>query len=109
MKKILVFSVLLLSAIAVTTGTTITTTIQIQPAYSQAQQCLTTPGILGQSISLCATPGKDPSTVRCLDGTCSDPRPIGGDNPQQQACQLIGQTHQICAHRPQTECTVIPS
>jgi hypothetical protein len=39
MKKILVFSMLLLSAIAVTVGTTITTTIQIQPAYSQTLHC----------------------------------------------------------------------
>ena len=39
MKKILVFSILLLSAIAVTIGTTITTTIQIQPAYSQTLHC----------------------------------------------------------------------
>ena len=40
MKKILVFSILLLSAIAVTIGATITTaTIQIQPAYSQILHC----------------------------------------------------------------------
>ena len=41
MKKILVFSILLLSAIVVTIGTTITTstTIQIQPAYSQTLHC----------------------------------------------------------------------
>jgi hypothetical protein len=39
MKKILVFSILLLSAIAVTIGTTITTIIQIQPAYSQTLHC----------------------------------------------------------------------
>jgi hypothetical protein len=39
MKKILVFSILLLSAIALTIGMTITTTIQIQPAYSQTLHC----------------------------------------------------------------------
>jgi hypothetical protein len=39
MKTFVVFSMLLLSAIAVTIGTTITTTIQIQPAYSQTLYC----------------------------------------------------------------------
>jgi hypothetical protein len=47
MKTIIVLSVLLLSAIAVTTGTTITT--QIQPAYSQASVC----GSFGVQLNVC--------------------------------------------------------
>ena len=95
MKKILVFSVLLLSAIAVTTGTTITTTIQIQPAYSQAQHCGT--GLLSDRTT-CVTPGKDPSVS--VDGFS---RPI----THQDIGQAISREHQGCAHGF-AECTVTP-
>jgi hypothetical protein len=93
MKKILVFSILLLSAIAVTTGTTITTT-QIQPAYSQAEHCSTDPRGSG---SRCVTPGQNPSLTICLDGSCLPPRDI----THQDAGRLIGGCHSGPA-----ECTV---
>jgi hypothetical protein len=99
MKKIIFFSILLLSAIAVTTGTTITTTIQIQPAYSQAEHCSADPR-LGFRES-CVTPGKDPSVQRCFEGECTPPREI----THQEAGKLIGRTHQACA-QGFAECTV---
>ena len=62
MKKILVFSILLLSAIAVTIGTTITTaTIQIHPAYSQTMHC-TKSGTLQQLEVWTCTNVRPPST-----------------------------------------------
>ena len=99
MKKILVFSILLLSAIAVTTGTTITTTIQIQPAYSQAQQ-FSSVRLLGDSIYV--TTGQNPSVTFCPDSsTCLPSRDI----THQEAGQLISRNHQACV-QGFAECTV---
>ena len=103
MKKIIIFSILLLSAIAVTVGTTITTTIQIQPAYSQASHCqpATFP------VQRCITPGQNPSFNFCSTFgplTCGPPRPIEGDNPHQEAGQFIGDCDSIQG----LQCTVRP-
>ncbi len=97
MKKIIIFSILLLSAIAVTVGTTITTTIQIQPAYSQAQHCITR--FLGETT--CVTPGKDPLLTENGIPTPNQPT-------QQEAGKIIGREHVACAHVTLTTCTVIP-
>jgi hypothetical protein len=95
MKTFLVFSILLLSMIAVTT---ITTTVQIQPAYSQASHCTEVFG-----TSTCVTPGQNP-TIQ-TDG--SPPRPIGGDNPHQEAGRQIMGCHSTAAQIPGlVECTV---
>jgi hypothetical protein len=99
MKKIIVFSILLLSAMAVIVGTTITTTMQIQPAYSQATHCATTsPG-----FSACITPGPDASLTICLGGSCRSPMPVS----PQIAGQSIGSVHKACGQE-RAECTVIP-
>ena len=101
MKKIIIFSILLLSTVAVTIGTTITTTIQIQPAYSQAQTCRT--DILG--ASLCVTPGQNPTLKGCLGTACKPPREI----THQQAGQFIGDCHSTAAQSGERiECTVTP-
>jgi hypothetical protein len=99
MKKILVFSILLLSAIAVTTGTTITT--QIQPAYSQASHC-EIPG-----LSFCVKPGQDPTTTSCSLG---GPRVCQTlPTTHQDAGQRIGELHQTCSQtQPQGDCVVLP-
>ena len=94
MKKIIVISILLLSAIAVTLGTTITTTQMLQPAYSQAQHCSITP--LGFR---CVTPGQNPSTTLCPGEDCLSPRDI----THQQASRLIRD-----CHSGPGECTVTP-
>ena len=78
-------SVLLLSAIAVTTGTT---TQILQPAYSQAQHC-TTRDLDGALV--CTTPGQDASTTTCIRGEtiiCT-PEIIS----PQEAGQRIGDCH----------------
>ena len=98
MKKILVFSMLLLSAMAVTVGTTITTTMQIQPAYSQATHC----GSTSPDTSACITPGKDPSSTTCFFGRCS----TTSITPQ-IAGQSIGSVHKACGQE-RAECTVTP-
>jgi hypothetical protein len=97
MKKIVVFSMLLLSVIAVTV-TTITTTMPVQLAHSQAEQCVTE-GIL----SRCIKPGQDPSSTICIRGICEP----GPDLTHQQAGQLIGSQHQGCA-QGLAQCTVTP-
>jgi hypothetical protein len=97
MKKILVFSILLLSAIAITVGTTITT-IQIQPAYSQPSHCFS---LGSDQFSRCVTPGKDPSITDCDAIGCLDPIPI---DPQ-LAGRNIGSCHQGSA-QGFGECTV---
>ena len=93
MKKIIVFSILLLSAIAVTAGTTIT--IQIQPAYSQAQHCST--DLIGDT-STCVTTGQNPTIQRCEGDDCFDPSGI----THQQAGRFIRDCHST------GECTVTP-
>jgi hypothetical protein len=93
MKKILAFSVLLLSAIAVTVGTTITT-IQIQPAYSQAQHCPS--GI----PTLCVTPGQNPSTMVCAFSFCDD------ESRQEITHQQAGQGIRDC--HSTGGCNVVP-
>ena len=98
MKKILVFSILLLSAIAVTLGTTITTTIQIQPAYSQAQHCSVVPGFF-----TCVTPGQNPSQCSFFIGQQCSP----SDITNQQAGQRIGNCHRADAQGP-SACVVVP-
>ena len=84
------FSVLLLSAIAVITGTT--TTTQIQPAYSQASHCQT--DITGREF--CVTPGRNPSLT------------VGTNPPIDLTHQQAGQAIARC-HGPEAgtaECTV---
>jgi hypothetical protein len=99
MKNITVFSVLLLSAAVATIGTTITTAIQIQPAYSQATHCI----LRGSVLSTCITPGKDPTSTVCVIGECED-IPL----THQRAGQGIGAQHQTCAQAPApiVQCTV---
>ena len=97
MKKILVFSILLLSALAVTVGTTITTTIQIQPAYSQAQHCSS--GII---TVRCTTPGQNPSQFNCFIGQPCIP----GDITHQQAGQSIAACHKAEAQGG-NDCVVV--
>jgi hypothetical protein len=84
MKTIIVLSVMLLSVIAVTIGTTITT-IQIQPAYSQAQHC--PPNFPGR----CVTPGQNPSTVLCFETFCDDE--TSQEITHKEAGQRIGACH----------------
>jgi hypothetical protein len=98
MKKIIVFSILLLSAIAVTVGTTITTTIQIQPAYAQAQHCMKDPP--NGERTECVTSGKDPSLRFCVKSACTDI-----PTTHQEAGQTIGSQRQNCAQGI-AECTV---
>ena len=92
-----------LLVITITTAAIITaaTTTQIlQPAYSQASHCADL-----IKVSVCTTPGQDPSSTTCSGSigslTCAPSIPIGGDNPHQEAGQLIGECHS------QRECTVI--
>ena len=86
---------LLLSVIAVTT---ITTTIQIQPAYSQAQHCTNAP----RDISICVTLGQDPSITVCgLGGDCRSSPPLS----HQDLGQFIARGHLACA-QGLAECTV---
>jgi hypothetical protein len=53
-----------LAVIALALGTTMmtTTTMQIQPAYSQPSHCLSDE----RGFLRCTTPGKDASTFACL-------------------------------------------
>ena len=89
MKTFIGFSILLLSVIAAAT-----TTMQIQPAYSQAQHCSSTsPG-----ESTCFTPGQNPTIQRCLDGSC-----LSGSITHHEAGRLIGFCHNTGAG-----CTVTP-
>jgi hypothetical protein len=85
----IVFSVLLLSAIAATIGTTVTT--QIQPAYSQAQHC--TPGL----PKLCGTPGQDPTILECERSFPGVSCETTSGLSNQEVGQTIGEIHQICA------------
>jgi hypothetical protein len=91
MKTIIILSVLLLSAIAVTTGTTITT--QIQPAYSQVSHCLDARG-----TSTCVTPGQNPTVT--VNGVPTPNQPT-----HQEAGQIIGGCH-VQAAKGLAECTV---
>jgi hypothetical protein len=100
MKKIIVFSILLLSAIAVTTGTTITT--QIQPAYSQATHCRIPERL--PDATRCVTPGQDPSLTICVAIFCGPSRDI----THQEAGRMIGENNQFCAKNPTLTCTVTP-
>jgi hypothetical protein len=93
MKKILIFSILLLSAIAVTMGTTITTTMQIQPAYSQVSHCLD-----ARDTSTCVTPGQNPTVT--VNGVPTPNQPT-----HQEAGQIIGGCH-VQAAKGIAECTV---
>jgi hypothetical protein len=80
-----------MTVIALALGTTtITTTMQIQPAYSQASHCAGREG-----FERCVTPGQNPSIARCDDFFCES-NPI---DPQ-FAGRLIGGCHQT------GECTV---
>ena len=99
MKTITVFSVLLLSAAVATIGTTITTAIQIQPAYSQATHC----GSTSPLSSACITPGQDASISICLFGDCRPPM----DVTPQIAGKSIGSVHKACGQE-RAECTVTP-
>jgi hypothetical protein len=93
MQKLTITIALAVMALALGTAS-ITTTMQIQPAYSQAQHC-TTEG----TISRCVTPGQNPSFSICIGGTCLPPNDI----PHQQAGRLIGGCHSGPAG-----CTVTP-
>jgi hypothetical protein len=89
--------------------TTITTTMQIKPAYSQASHCQTSDFGAGPPRTECITPGQDPSSTICLNTpTCptSPSTPIGGDNPHQEAGQLIGGCHRPTVNPLVSECTV---
>jgi hypothetical protein len=71
-----------------------TTTMQIQPAYSQATHCVTTP-----ESSSCVTTGKNPSITINSDG----PFPIDGKT----AGERIGTFHRACGQNPNVvTCTV---
>ena len=102
MKKILVFSILLLTAIAVTIGTTITTTIQIQPAYSQAQHCSAD----SAGSSTCVILGQDQLIISCDPvGGCD----TNGDPSGREIGTSIGLEHHNCGQSPNSvTCTVTP-
>jgi hypothetical protein len=95
MQKLLITTTLTVIALALGT-TTITTTMPVQLAHSQAEQCVTE-GIL----SRCIKPGRDPSSTICIRGICEP----GPDLTHQQAGQLIGSQHQGCA-QGLAQCTV---
>jgi hypothetical protein len=86
---------IILTVIVLALGTT-TTTMQIQPAYSQPSHCLGS-----DQFSRCVTPGKDPSITACDAIGCLDPIPI---DPQ-LAGRNIGSCHQGSA-QGFGECTV---
>jgi hypothetical protein len=76
----------------------VTTTMQIQPAYSQATHCTIPDRTLS---SRCVTPGQDPSVKICaLNGVCGPNRGL----THQEAGQLIG----LCHNPGFTGCTVTP-
>jgi hypothetical protein len=88
-----------LPVIALALGTTtMTTTMQIQPAYSQPSHCFS---LGGDQFSRCVTPGKDPSITACDAIGCLDPIPI---DPQLVG-RNIGSCHQGSA-QGFGECTV---
>jgi hypothetical protein len=82
----------------------VTTTMQIQPAYSQTSQCVDRPGF-PPGIT-CITPGKDSVQTTCDNfGSglfCNKGIPI----PPNVAGQTIGQQRQACAQGTATGCTV---
>jgi hypothetical protein len=78
----------------------VTTTMQIQPAYSQTSHCVTNlpPG---QPSRTCVTPGNNPTTQTCTGGqfiNCGPLESITG----KQAGQAIGQQHRDCAQGVET-------
>jgi hypothetical protein len=89
--------------------TTITSTMQIQPAYSQATHCLTDP-----DFSVCEKPGNPPSVTIC-DPDCETTHHESFEHKYGQAVgHNLGTIGQICAPRggPQSSssptCTVTP-
>jgi hypothetical protein len=98
-----------LAVMALTLGTTtMTTTMQIQLAYSQATHCLRQSG-----LSACETPGKVPSITIC-DPDCRTTHHESFEHPGQAVGHNLGTFGQVCAPRggPQssfpTTCTVTP-
>jgi hypothetical protein len=98
MKTLIVFSMLLLSVIAVTT----VTTLQTQPAYSQITHCSQTQA----PSSACATLGPDRSITTCNPfGQC-----LTNDDPSGRELGIrIGSDHHSCGQFPNSvTCTVTP-
>jgi hypothetical protein len=100
MQKLTITIALAVIALALGTMAT-TTTMQIQPAYSQATHCTTSivrPG--EEARTTCVTPGQIPTGTACVGDDC---RPL--DLTHQDAGILIGRGHQGCA-RGFSDCTV---
>jgi hypothetical protein len=84
-----------------TMATTTMTTMQIQPAYSQATHCTTSIVRPGEEVrTTCITPGQNPTGTACEGDDC---RPL--DLTHQDAGKLIGRGHQGCA-QGFVECTI---
>jgi hypothetical protein len=103
MQKLTITIALAVIALALGTMAT-TTTMQIQPAYSQASHCYDTTG-MGPPRTVCVTPGKNPVET-CTTGT---PSPFC-DNAEilthQEAGQAIGDIRQGCAQGTLTGCSL---
>jgi hypothetical protein len=89
-------------ALFIVLGTGTITTMQIQPAYSQATHCT----FLGFRNFECVTPGQDSSTKTCASGL-NDILHCGPsqDLTHQQAGREIGECHSssVCLLRPPNE------
>ena len=77
-------TIMVAAALAVAAVTTITATMQVQPAYSQATHCSSS----GFGTEACVTPGQNPS--------CSGPGCISSNPTNPQAGQQIGDGHRDC-------------
>jgi hypothetical protein len=73
----------------------VTTTMQIQLAYSQTSHCVINDPPPGPPSSTCITPGKDATQTTCIGGQGQNCNTI--DLTPQQAGQAIGQQRQACA------------
>jgi hypothetical protein len=79
--------------------TTITTTMRIQPAYSQASIC----GAFGTQVH-CVTPGRDPSVTDCEVNGCS----TSNDLPRETVGGEVSFLRDRCHLPLGITCTVTP-
>jgi hypothetical protein len=97
MQKLTITISLVVIALALGTMAT-TTTMQIQPAFSQASHCVDRePPMPGTT---CITPGQNPVETKCPQ-MCTP-----ADLTHQDAGQAIGDIHRSCAQGTATGCFI---
>jgi hypothetical protein len=100
-----------LAVIALALGTTMmtTTTMQIQPAYSQTSHCVINDPPPPPPSRTCVTQGQNPTTQTCIGGQYNNCDPVESIT-HQDAAQAIKQQRQDCAQGTSDTadaCTVI--